>query len=135
MSYHLTGILNAALFLLTLAGLQSQLRLVWERKQAYSKGELSEGPTAVLSLNQFTSSYLAFISFFLYGIALERFNHYLVWPRLAAALMTLIVLWEILISRRDWASMASFALCVAALVILPVEMLGPLPGAEASRKG
>ena len=87
-SYHITGAISSAIFLLTIVGLWSQLRFVWQRKRAANNGESHERPTAVLSVNQFVSSYLAFFSFFVYGVCLDPFNHYLVWPRLAASLLT-----------------------------------------------
>ena len=85
MSYHITGLISSAVFLLTIGGLWAQLGLVWQRKHSATNDTTQERPTAVLSVNQFVSSYLAFFSFFLYGACLERFNHYLVWPRLAAS--------------------------------------------------
>ena len=111
MSYHLTGTISALIFLLTLGGLWAQLGWVWTRQRDFAGGRLAgERPTAVLSLNQFVSSFLAFFSFFLYGACLPRFNHYLVWPRLAAALLTLVVLYEMMVDRRDaLVTMAFFA--------------------------
>ena len=123
MSYQLTGIFNALVFSLTLVGLGAQLRLVWQRKRAFRRGQLQEGPTAILSLNQFTSSFLAFFSFFIYGACLERFNHYLVWPRLVASFLTLVVLWEIMASRRDWFSLGAFSLCMTMLVGAPILLM------------
>lgn len=129
MSYHLTGIISSIIFLLTIGGLWSQLRVVWERKLRSNSSGAGvgrsgvEGVTDVLSLNQFFSSFLAFFSFFLYGACLERFNHYLVWPRLAAALLTLVVMWEIARSRRDVVSTAGFVTCVALLLTLPLVLL------------
>lgn len=119
MGYHLSGIINSAIFLLTIGGLWAQLQMVWRRNQAQREGQLSEGTTAVLSLNQFVSSYLAFFSFFLYGACLERFNHYLVWTRLTASLLTLAVLWEIMRARRDRTSALSFIVCAVLLFVLP----------------
>lgn len=119
MGYHVTGFINSVIFLLTIGGLWAQLRIVWERK----RHQHEEGTTAVLSLNQFVSSYLAFFSFFLYGACLERFNHYLVWTRLAASLLTLMVLWEIMRARREWISKLSFILCTVVLFALPGVLL------------
>ncbi len=88
--------------LFTWAGLISQLREIARRKQANLAG-LEEGdlPTAILSTNQFVSSFLAFFAFFIYGMSLTPFNHYLVWPRLGATILTLVILWEIFRDRRD----------------------------------
>ena len=123
MGYHVTGFINSVIFLLTIGGLWAQLRIVWQRGHDQRQGRLTEGTTAVLSLNQFVSSYLAFFSFFLYGACLERFNHYLVWTRLAASLLTLMVLWEIMRARREWISKLSFTLCSVLLFLLPGVLL------------
>src|SRR5439155_18224794 len=119
MAYHITGLINALIFLLTIGGLWSQLRFIWQRKSAFRAGKSVHRPAAILSLNQFVSSFLAFFSFFLYGACLQRFNHYLVWPRLAATILTLGVLYEIMRDRRDASSIASFSLCLALLVVAP----------------
>jgi hypothetical protein len=124
MSYHLTGLISAVIFLLTLGGLWSQLRFVWKRKRTFQQSpSLAESPTAVLSLNQFLSSFLAFFSFVLYGSCLEPFNHYLVWPRLAAAVLTLAVLYEIMADRKAWLPTLSFISCAALLLAAPMLWL------------
>ena len=123
MSYHITGLISSAIFLLTIGGLWSQLGFVWRRKQSAAEGETLERPTAVLSVNQFVSSFLAFFSFFLYGMCLEPFNHYLVWPRLAASVLTLAVLFEIVRDRRERVASFTFALCVLLLVGAPLGLL------------
>lgn len=128
MSYHITGLISSAIFLLTIAGLWAQLGFVWRRQRSVADGETQECPTAVLSVNQFVSSFLAFFSFFLYGACLERFNHYLVWPRLAAALLTLAVLFEIVRDRRDRVSVLAFAACLVLLVGAPLGLF-TIPGA------
>lgn len=119
MTYHITGLISSAIFLLTIGGLWAQLGLVWQRQlqqQAGLNGAASERPTAVLSVNQFVSSFLAFFSFFLYGACLERFNHYLVWPRLAASILTLAVLFEIVRDRRNRVATIAFVGCSALLI-------------------
>lgn len=128
MSYHFTGLISSAIFLLTIGGLWSQLGFVWRRRQSAAEGETFERPTAVLSVNQFVSSFLAFFSFFVYGMCLEPFNHYLVWPRLAASVLTLAVLFEIVRDRRDRVATVTFALCVLLLVGAPLGLL-TIPGA------
>lgn len=128
MGYHITGLINSAIFLLTIGGLWAQLGFVWRRRRSVADGETHERPTAVLSVNQFVSSYLAFFSFFLYGACLERFNHYLVWPRLAASLLTLAVLFEIVRDRRDRVATLAFAFCTALLVGAPLGLV-TIPGA------
>lgn len=128
MSYHITGLISSAIFLLTIGGLWAQLGFVWRRKQSAADGETHERPTAVLSVNQFVSSFLAFFSFFLYGACLERFNHYLVWPRLAASLLTLAVLFEILRDRRDRVARLAFVFCTVLLIGAPLGLVA-IPGA------
>jgi len=75
-------------------GVWSATAVHFSAKRTVASGNLAQRPTAILSLNQFVSSFLAFFSFFLYGACLQRFNHYLVWPRLLACLLTLAVLYE-----------------------------------------
>ena len=124
MTYHVTGLISAVIFLLTVSGLWAQLRFVWRRKGQHRRNRLSaERPTAVLSLNQFLSSFLAFFSFFVYGACLQPFNHYLVWSRLAATLLTLALLYEIMVDRRDWLSMLVFAGCAILMVVTPTVLL------------
>lgn len=131
MAYHLAGLVSAAIFLLTIGGLWAQLVFVGQRRrQAIADETTTERPTAVLSLNQFTSSFLAFYSFFLYGACLERFNHYLVWPRLAASILTLAVLFEIMRDRRDRLTTTAFTGCAMVLAGVPV-LLAVIPGAAA----
>src|SRR6266571_106781 len=123
MAYHITGLISAAIFLLTVGGLWSQLQFIFQRKRSFAGGNAIQRPTAILSLNQFVSSFLAFFSFFLYGACLQRFNHYLVWPRLLACLLTFAVLYEIMRDRRDAPSIASFSACLALLVVAPMLLL------------
>jgi hypothetical protein len=116
MTYHITGLISAAIFLLTISGLWAQLKFVRIRRQQLTlENEFAERPTAVISVNQFVSSFLAFFSFFLYGACLERFDHYLVWPRLAASILTLVVLFDIMRDRRDVVSSFAFVGCTLLL--------------------
>ena len=129
MAYHITGLISALIFLLTVGGLWSQLQFIWRRKSLRKEvSGLADRPAAVLSLNQFVSSFLAFFSFFLYGACLQRFNHYLVWPRLAATALTLAVLYEIMRDRRDTRSVTSFSFCLTLLLVAPALLL-VYPGA------
>ena len=123
MAYHLTGVISAAIFLLTLSGLWSQLQFIWKRQRDFRVRLLSERPTAILSVNQFLSSFLAFFSFFLYGICLQPFNHYLVWPRLAASLLTLALLYEMMRDRKDWLTGLAFIASVALLLGAPALLV------------
>src|SRR4051794_3260803 len=106
--YHVTGLISAATFVLTIAGLWSQLRLIWKENERSRSGR----SCAILSLNQFVSSFLAFFAFFLYAACLARFNHYLAWPRLVACLLTLRVLYEIKCDRQDQIARIAFWVCL-----------------------
>jgi len=123
MAYHITGLISAAIFLLTIGGLWTQCQLIFKRNKAFATGNLAQRPTAVLSLNQFVSSFLAFFSFFLYGACLQRFNHYLVWPRLIATLLTLVVLYEIMRDRREPRAIISFLGCAVFLLAAPALLM------------
>ena len=124
MSYHLAGIVSTVLFLMDLFGKALQLQEVWKRKKqlplSANLGPASdadvERPTAVLSLNLFTmiftSSYLVFV----YGFSLPKFNHYLVWSRLVASIVVLMIIYEIMLDRKSWRASAAFWSCAVALL-------------------
>ena len=112
MSYHVAGIISALLTTLALTGLVVQLRLIWQRKRLTDAGELlNERPTTSLSVNRFITSFLAYFSFLVYGAITERFNHYLVWPRVGALLLTTAILFECMIDRRQKRVVGAFAFC------------------------
>ena len=94
MLYHIMGLASSALFLLTWFGLWSQIKSM--NKYQY----LCRDANNSLSLNQFGSSYFAFFSLFLFGISVEPFNHYLVWTRFGALLLTLVIIMKIWQQRR-----------------------------------
>jgi hypothetical protein len=133
MTYHVTGLLSAVIFLFTVSGLWAQLRLIWTRKHDFARGVAVERPTAILSLNQFGSSFLAFYSFFLYGACLQRFNHYLVWSRLVATLMTLAILYEIQRDRRERRAALAFFGGLALVLAAPVYVASSQRAANAGR--
>jgi hypothetical protein len=122
MGYHFSGVLSAAFVTLSLTGLFLQVRFVWKRKVYFSQGRLvDERPTAILSLNRFATSFVAFYAMLLYGMCLARFNHYLVWPRVIAIGLLLIILKEIRFDRKDNLSTAVFCLAMA-LAVLAVAL-------------
>jgi len=127
-AYHITGWISVICFVASLAGIAAQLRFIWRRRIAardpdarktsavVSTGTPALGtpreapdqpprslprPTDVLSLNQFFASFLAFHAFLVYGLCLDPFNHYLVWTRLPAVLLVLLILREIRLDRND----------------------------------
>ena len=113
-SYNIFGTINTIFIIVSLYGVFSQLRTIWKRKES---GIESERPTALLSLNQFTVSYLAYLSFFIYGYSIEPFNHYIVWPRLLASVLVAFILFEIWQDRKSNHSKSSFSLACATLLI------------------
>lgn len=120
--YTVAGAVNTGFILLSLVGVASQLRLVQRRRK---RDAAADAATAVLSLNQFTVSFLAYLSFFVYGYSISPFNHFIVWPRLLASVLVLMILIEIWRDRRSRAATASL---VVAAVMLLCALLGLLWG-------
>jgi len=116
-SYDFFGTVNTVFIFISLYGVLSQLRKIWDRKSNMS----SKSATELLSINQFTVSYLAYFSFFIYGYSIAPFNHYIVWPRLIATLLVGTILYELWIDRRN---RASFYVLAVALVILIIGVIG-----------
>ena len=110
MLYHVMGLVSSALFLLTWFGLWSQIKSM--NKYQY----LCRDANNSLSLNQFGSSYFAFFSLFLFGISVEPFNHYLVWTRFGALLLTLVIIMKIWQQRRG--PVTTMVASIATLVFL-----------------
>ena len=122
----IAGGLNSLLIIASLWGIWSQVKKVWHRKQ---EGEGSA--TAILSLNQFSVSYLAYWSFFVYGYSIKPFNHFIVWPRLIAAVLVMLLLYEIWRDRRSVSARIVFSfaslMLLLGLIGLGLTMLtGPL---------
>jgi hypothetical protein len=103
MWYDLFGSMNTIFIFVSVYGVFLQLNKVRVRKR---NNELKV--TDVLSQNQFTMSFLAYFSFFIYGYSVSDFNHYIVWPRLIASLFVAMILFEMW---RDRKSTTSFV-CV-----------------------
>lgn len=114
--YHIAGSVNSALVLVSLLGVFSQLRKIWGRKRS-GVGEATE----LLSLNQFFVSFIAYFAFFVYGYSIEPLNHYMVWTRLIAAILVVLILYEIALARRQ--SRETYTFCVA-MVLLAMGLLG-----------
>ncbi len=112
MFYTVAGIINTAFILLSLVGVGAQLRKVRVRRRA---GAANGAATDILSLNQFTVSFLAYLSFFVYGYTIQPFNHFIVWPRLLASVLVLLILREIWTDRRSRAASTTLALAGLAL--------------------
>lgn len=115
--YNITGTLNTALIMASLYGVLSQLKTVWRRKRVRDN---QVPATALLSLNQFTVSFLAYLAFFIYGYSITPFNHYIVWPRMCASILVLIIIFEIFVDRKSLAAKISLysAICCFLLALL-----------------
>ena len=131
--YHLAGWASAFFVTLSLTGLALQAKLIYARKRLARDGQLGdERPTSTISLNRFVAAYLGFYSLLVYGLCFVEFNHYLVWPRIVAALIILTVLHALMSERQTVASRCAFfgcavLLCAAFLIRLldaPALMLG-----------
>lgn len=129
MLYNVTGAINTLFIMISLLGVWSQVQKIWLRKR--DEATQSE-PTAILSLNQFSVTFLAYFSFFVYGYSIEPFNHYIVWPRLIASLLVMVILYEIWRDRRSQRSAGMFS---ASLLILLVGVFGLIWGERYTDEG
>ena len=109
--YNSLGALNTIFIIISLIGIYSQLKTIQDRKKNHST---KQNTSELLSLNQFSVSFLAYFSFFVYGYSIEPFNHFIVWPRLLASILVAAILYEIWRDRQT--RTASICLCVAALI-------------------
>jgi hypothetical protein len=127
--YQLAGALNTLCVLLGVLGIWLQIGKIRERKRSGMAH-----PTEILSLNNFATTFVASWSFFVYGYSIQPFNHVLVWPRLAAFLLTLVVLYEIQRDRRHELSVAVFLIAsVLALAGLAGLAFAPVVADDARR--
>lgn len=111
--YNIAGTVNTAFIFLSLLGVGAQLRLVRSRRE---HAGATDSATSVLSLNQFTVSFLAYLSFFIYGYSVTPFNHFIVWPRLLASILVMSILVEIWRDRRSGS--ATISLLAAVLLLI-----------------
>lgn len=139
--YNFFGITNTLFIFVSLYGVFSQLRTIWQRKKAASftpahcrQSTLTNmgTTTELLSLNQFSVSYLAYFSFFIYGYSIEPFNHYIVWPRLVATLLVGAILLELW---RDRQTKTTLLVLLGAIVVLAAGMIGLVVGDTITDEG
>ena len=112
MLFNLAGSINSLFVLISLYGVFLQLQSIWSRK----KNRIARS-TELLSLNQFSVSYFAYFSFFVYGFSVQPFNHYMVWPRLLACILVLLILLEIQIDRAQLKTKFIVSLASISLVL------------------
>lgn len=123
-TYHWLGSLNAIFILISLYGIYSQVKTVWIRRSEIITNNVNKSTTQLannsatylLSLNQFTVSFMAYFSFFVYGFSIIPFNHFIVWPRLLASILVAIILFEIWRDRRN--KFALFSLSISSLFLI-----------------
>jgi hypothetical protein len=140
MWYSIAGTLNSIFIIISVWGIWSQVEKVWQRKNAFKTNvptinkktdqktdQKSDQATALLSLNQFSVSFLAYWSFFVYGYSMKPFNHFIVWPRLVAASLVLILLFEMARERKN--ALTRSVLVVAVIVML-LGVIGLLFGRQ-----
>lgn len=136
-SYHWLGSLNSLFILISLIGIYSQVRTVWSRRREANTNKAQtptirsnrNSATYLLSLNQFTVSFMAYFSFFVYGFSITPFNHFIVWPRLLAASLVAIILFEIWRDRQN--KFALLSLLISSLFLLTgLALLGFILSSE-----
>lgn len=115
-AYLAAGVVNAAFMALSFTGAWEQWRAVRRRRAAPRPGESA---TDLLSLQQNAASFIGASSFFVYGYALPVLDHFLVWPRLAAALLYLMICLEIR-HDRPGRSINALAMAMSALLLLEI---------------
>lgn len=122
--YNFFGTINTAFIFFSLIGVFSQLRKIWKRK---SSVDHKHEATAQLSINNFTVSFLAYLSFYVYGYSIEPFNHFIVWPRMIASLLVFMILYEIWNDRR---TKSAFSSCLFAAAVLITAIVGMFLGSS-----
>lgn len=127
--YNVFGVVNSIFIIISVYGVYSQLKTIWKRKTSQTQGLRS---TTLLSLNQFTVSYLAYISFFIYGYSIEPFIHYIVWPRLIASVIVALILFEIWQDRKSQYAAYSFGF---ACITLSLAIVGLFIGETITDQG
>jgi len=105
MWYDFFGLLNTIFIFVSVYGVYLQLKKLWLRKR-----DGKDKVTNMLSQNQFVMSFLAYFSFFIYGYSLDVFNHYIVWPRLIATILVLLILFEMVKDRKSLVAISSLLL-------------------------
>ena len=118
--FNLLGSVNAFFILFSLLGVYAQLQTIQRRKVSLAT---RNSTTELLSQNQFSVSFLAYFSFFVYGYSIAPFNHFIVWPRLLASVLVGIILYEIWRDRRNLVSRVCFFVAAVALIAGMAGML------------
>ncbi|WDE13466.1 hypothetical protein [Thalassomonas haliotis] len=123
MSYTFWGLTNSLFILLSLYGIYLQLKKIRQRK---ARPRNPGTATQILSIRQFVVSFLAYLSFYIYGYSIEPFNHFIVWPRLVAASLVLAVLYHIWHDRRNRPARAALVTAAACYVLAAAGFVASL---------
>ncbi|TQV76501.1 hypothetical protein FLL45_00630 [Aliikangiella marina] len=119
--FNIAGTINSLFVLFSIYGVFLQLTLIWQRAQQHCSST-----TELLSLNQFTVTFFAYFSFFVYGYSVEPFNHYMVWPRLMACCLVFLILFEMFKDRNQLRVRIVFGLVGISLILGLIGLLvGP----------
>ncbi len=110
-AYHVWGALSSLFFCVSLTGIASQLRTVLQRVRAFRAGTLSERPTAILSLNRNTSSFLGFFANYLLAATFTPVDAYLLCTRFLGLTLVFGLLYQVYADRRDRASTIAVWMC------------------------
>ena len=105
------GAVNSFFILMSLLGILAQWRTIQQRKR---RGESQV--TYLLSQKMFMVSFMAYFLFYVYGMSIEPFNHFIVWPRLIASLLVLAILYDMWRDRRTLP--AGFCLGASCILLL-----------------
>lgn len=110
-AFSIAGTINGIMFLFCLSGLIHQIKRI-------AKGLLHHQKhiTKVLSLNQFSSSYLSFYGFFIFSFLISDINYFLFYTRLFACILTLLVVLLISIDRKNITSIVLFGMGVLSIL-------------------
>ena len=111
-TFDIVGTLNSILFVLCLSGLMTQIRKIILEMKVHNREV-----TAVLSLNQFSSSYLSFYGFFIFSFLIDDINLFLFWTRFFACVLTLAIIFLIAFDRRNVASISLFIIGILSLIL------------------
>ncbi len=131
MLYYIVGAISSALFIGCLYGLYDQIVTVRRRRKCYGETEVQAGyATRSLSANGFASSFFSFYAFMIYAMSLEVVEPFVFGTRMAAALATLYILFEIYRDREGRNDRLPFqcaagAMALAVIIFLFREQLQP----------
>jgi hypothetical protein len=115
-SYYFWGLVSSAFFLSSIPAIAHQLKVIRKRRALKTSGELNDPVTQSISLNQIASSYWAVYSFFLFGLACESPDLFLVLPRAVVGILLYLVIFELFRDRRSLRAKFVFTLCSISII-------------------